>query len=392
MLAREIKSEFVRLMGQYSIVTIMGPRQSGKTTLVRALYPQKPYVNLEEPDTLARILADPRAFFDRHPDGAILDEIQRAPELLSYLQVIVDNSQTPGMFILTGRHQMDLHAAIAQSLAGRTALLDLLPMTIKELHPVADAMQVDDYLFQGFYPAIYNKSLDPRTHYRNYIRTYVERDVRQLINIKDLNSFQRLMQLLAGRAGSLLNIESLVNDVGSAHNTIKNWLSILEASYLVYRLQPYFENFGKRVIKSPKLYFTDVGLLSYLLGIETVEQLARDKMRGHCFENMVFLELLKTRLNAGQDPQLFYYRDSYGNEVDIIIKYRDLLIPVEVKSTSTFHPSLLKNLDFYQRLAGERSPIGFLVYAGEQEQRIKNMYLINYRNAATIFEIIATLS
>lgn len=392
MLARNIESEFVHLMTQYPVVTIMGPRQSGKTTLVRTVYPQKAYVNLEAPDTLARILADPRDFFDRHPEGSILDEIQQAPELLSYIQEMVDNRQQPGLFILTGSHQMDLHAAISQSLAGRTALLDLLPMTIKELQPVASTMQLDDYLFNGFYPAIYHKSIDPRTHYRNYIKTYVEHDVRQLINIKDLNSFQRLMQLLAGRAGSIVNVESLANDVGSAHNTIKNWLSILEASYLIYRLQPHFENFGKRIIKSPKLYFTDVGVLSYLLGIETVEQLARDKMRGHCFENMVLLDLLKTKLNAGEDPQLFYYRDNHGNEVDVIIKYRDWLIPVEIKSTATFHPSLLKNLDFYQRLVGERAPIGFLIYGGEQEQRIQNNHLLNYRNAASIFDILTTLS
>ncbi len=388
MFKRDIQVELKSLMTQYPVVTITGPRQSGKTTLVQETYPQMPYVNLEEPDTRNTILADPRTFFAQHPDGAILDEIQRAPELMSYIQSIVDKVKTSGMFILTGSHQLQLHQAITQSLAGRTALLDLLPLTIRELEQNNITMTTDEYLLNGFYPAIHYKKLNPTVANRNYIRTYIERDVRQLINLKDLSKFQRFFQLAAGRVGNILDVDSLSNDVGSAHNTIKNWLSILEASYLIYRLQPYFENFGKRIIKSAKLYFTDVGIVSYLLSIENIQQLSHDRLRGNLFENLVLLELLKEKSNAGKEPRLYYYRDNHKNEVDIIIKHHDYLIPVEIKSTATFNSALLKNLKFYRSLVGDRAPIGFLVYSGEKEQQIGDFHLINYRNTAKIYEII----
>lgn len=388
---REIQPELLRLTESYPVITVTGPRQSGKTTLVKNVYPHKAYVNLEEPDVREIIRNDPRAFFSDKKEGAILDEIQRAPELMSYIQSIVDEKQIAGMFVLTGSHQLQLHQAITQSLAGRAAILNLLPLTINEIRKNDISMQVNEYLFNGFYPAVYQKKIDPMTIYRNYISTYVERDVRQLVNVKDLNNFQRFMQLLASRVGSVLNINSLADDVGNAPNTIKNWLSILETSFLLYRLPPYFENFGKRIIKSSKIYFIDVGIVSYLLGIETEKQISRERLKGGLFENLVLLELMKARINKGKSPYLYYYRDQHSNEVDIIIKHRNFLIPVEVKSSSTFNSALLKNLHYYRKLVKTRAPLGFLVYSGDMEQNIDNIHVINYQNTSKIWQIIESI-
>lgn len=388
MYQRDVTELFKVLMEQFPIVTIMGPRQSGKTTLVRKTYPKKAYFNLEEPDTRALILEDPRKLFHQHPEGIILDEIQRAPELLSYMQSIVDENQTPGQYILTGSHQLQLHEAITQSLAGRTALIELYPLSLHELSEHITEKSLDELLIDGFFPAVYAKNIPATTLHRNYVKTYIERDVRQIIAVKDLDSFHRFVQLCAGRVGSVLNLESLSNDVGVSNNTIKNWMSALQASFIIYRLRPYYENFGKRIIKAPKLYFTDVGQVSYLLGLETAVQVARERLRGALFENLVLLELIKTYTNRGKEPHLYYYRDNHQNEVDIILKARNALIPIEVKSTSTYSSALLQNLKFYQALVGERMPFGFLVYAGEKEQQIGNFYLVNYKNVHQIYDMI----
>lgn len=386
MFKRHIEAEFRRMMQLFPVVVITGPRQSGKTTLSQYCYPDMPYINLEEPDTRDRVLSDPRSFFDQHPDGAILDEIQRAPDLMSYIQAFVDKDKKNGRFILTGSHQLQLHQAISQSLAGRAAMLELLPLTIDEMQQGGISLSTDTYLKNGFYPGLYDKGLDSTTLYRNYVRTYIERDVRQLVNVQDLNDFQRFMMLLAGRVGSILNVESLANDVGVAHNTIKNWLSILEASYLIYRLHPYFENFGKRVIKSPKLYFNDVGLVSYLLSIETEQQMQHDRLRGNIFENLVILELKKYLLNQGRDVRLFYHRDHNQNEIDVIIPHQNYLIPVEIKSSATYNKSFMKNIEYYKKISDNKVPFSFLVYAGNEEQKIKDCFLLNYKNSTQIFD------
>lgn len=383
---RTIEKELKGAAKQYPVVTITGPRQSGKTTLVRELFPKKAYVNLEAPDTRAFAETDPRGFLSQFPKGAIFDEIQQVPELLSYIQVDVDEIKQAGRFILTGNHQLALHEAVSQSLAGRTAILNLLPLTIPELISAGFNFTLDEYLLKGFFPRIYADKLDPTKAYRNYLQTYIERDVRQMHHIRDLKTFQNFLKLCAGRIGSVLNRESLGNDAGISGVTVNQWLSILEASFILFQLPPYFENFGKRVIKAPKLYFSDVGLAAYLLGIETPEQLSRDPLKGFLVENLVVLELMKARLNKGLEPQLYYYRDNHQNEVDVIFKQAQHLIPIEIKASQTFHPGFLKGLHFYQKLVGIRAPRGFLIYAGEHQQRIGELEVLNFKNAGNIIE------
>ncbi len=381
MFKREIETEIQELAKQYPVVTLLGPRQSGKTTLVQYAFPNKKYANLEFPDVRSLALTDPRGFLEQFPDGAILDEIQRVPELLSYIQPLVDQDKRKGLFILTGSHQLELQEAVSQSLAGRTALLTLLPMTLKEIELAGFVLPVDSWMLKGGYPRIYQDTLDPTKAYRNYFQTYVERDLRQQIKVKDLLQFERFVQILAGRIGQILNMEEIGGEVGLSSHTVKEWISILEASFIVFRLPPYFENFGKRVIKSPKLYFNDVGLAVYLLGIQNEIQLFRDPLRGHLFENAVILELKKHLLNQGLDPSLFYYRDVQKNEIDLIYKIGNILVPIEIKSSKTYQSEFTQKLHFFQELVETRSPEAFLIYTGEVEQRIGKIQLLNYRNA-----------
>ncbi|MDP1608760.1 MAG: ATP-binding protein [Chlamydiales bacterium] len=382
MFQRDIEKELLDLAKNYPIVTVLGPRQSGKTTLVKSAFPNKKYANLEFPDIRALALGDPRSFLEQYPDGAILDEIQRVPELLSYIQPIVDQLDQKGMFILTGSHQLELQEAISQSLAGRTALLTLLPMNLSELEQAGFHLSIDEWMLKGGYPRIYKDQLDPTKAYRNYVQTYVERDLRQLIQVKDLLQFERFVQILAGRVGQILNMEEIGGEIGLSSHTVKHWISILEASFIVFRLPPYFENFGKRVIKSPKLYFNDVGLASYLLGIEQETQMHRDPLRGHLFENAVLLELKKYRLNLGLDPSLFYYRDVQKNEVDVIYKKGHDLIPIEIKSSKTFVQDFIKPIQRFQSIAEGRSAKSFLIYGGDLEQSIQTTQILNFRHAA----------
>lgn len=384
MYKRQIETELQELAKNYPVVTIIGPRQSGKTTLVQKVFNKKDYINLEDRDIRALAEADPRGFLNRYPNGAILDEIQRLPHLLSYIQTIVDHIARKGMFILTGSHQLELHQAIAQSLAGRTALLTLLPMSLSELIHAQIDLSLDGHLIKGGYPRIHKDSLDPTKAYRNYFQTYVERDLRQLVNVKDLSQFERFVRICAGRIGQIVNLEQIGGEVGISSHTVKEWISILEASFIIFRLQPYFDNFGKRIIKSPKLFFIDVGLATYLLGIENETQLSRDPLHGHLVENLVVAELLKWRYNHGLDPALYYYRDVQKNEIDVIFKKGHELIPIEIKSSQTFNSEFLTKLEFFQKLAKPRAPQGYLIYAGEQEQNIHSIRLLNYKHAAQV--------
>jgi uncharacterized protein len=386
MYERELEPELKELAKGYPIVTVIGPRQSGKTTIVQHAFPEKKYANLEFPDIRAMALKDPRGFLEQFPSGAILDEIQRAPELLSYIQPIVDEQDQKGMFILTGSHQLELQQAISQSLAGRTALLTLLPLNLSELKAAGFDLTIDEWILNGGYPRIYKDQLDPTKVYRSYFQTYVERDLRQLIQVKDLMQFERFVQILSGRIGQIINMEEIGGEVGISSHTVKEWISILEASFIVFRLPPYFENFGKRVIKSPKLYFNDVGLAAYLLGIQNTVQLSRDPLRGNLFENAIILELKKYRLNRGLDPSLFYYRDIQKNEVDIIFKKGNDLVPIEIKSSKTYHSEFTDKLHYFQSIAKKRAPHAFLIYAGEAEQRIGTINILNFKHATQSIE------
>ena len=379
-ISRDMTKELLDLAASYPVVTVLGPRQSGKTTLVRHLFQSKPYVSLENPDLRYFAEDDPRGFLQQYPEGAIFDEIQRASWLLSYIQEIVDESKNKGMYILTGSHQHELHQSISQSLAGRTGIIKLLPFCLSELPKEYQNQDIEYYLFNGMYPRIYNDKLKPNSFYSSYLQTYVERDVRQMINIKDLSMFQRFIKLCASRIGQLFNAHSISNELGVSSHTIGQWLSILEASFVVFRLQPYFENLGKRIIKSPKLYFTDVGLATYCLDITRQEQLTRDPLRGNLVENFIISELIKQRLNQGITTPVYFYRDSNQNEVDLLIKSGNELCPIEIKSSKTFNPIFLKGLKNFQAMVPERCNRAYLIYTGDHEQDINFICFLNFKH------------
>jgi predicted AAA+ superfamily ATPase len=367
---RTIEAIFRNWVGKYPVVTITGPRQSGKTTLCRKVFPEKPYANLESPDVRQFALDDPRGFLSHYPDGAIFDEIQRTPDLASYLQPLVDDSRRDGLFILTGSQQFEVSDTINQSLAGRTALLRLLPFSIEEIQSTFTLPPADNLMVHGFYPRIWDRQLNPTQALGDYYQTYIERDLRQLVAIRDLNLFQRFIRLCAGRIGQLLNTSSLANDTGISHTTAGNWLSMLEASYIVFRLQPYHRNISKRLVKSPKLYFFDVGLAAFLLGLENTKQLSRDPLRGNLFENMVIAEALKWRFNRGLQSNLYFYRDSKGNEVDLLLANGPDLFPIEIKAGMTLTRDYFKGLKHIARVFPENLPAGAgLVYAGYDVQK-----------------------
>ena len=370
MIKRTIENVLRSLAKQYPVVTVTGPRQSGKTTLIKYVFPDKKYVNLETPDIRQFAINDPKGFLAQYND-VILDEIQRVPDLLSYIQSIVDENKAPGQFIITGSQQFEVLNNISQSLAGRTALLKLLPLSIPEIKDIVDVSLIDKLIYTGFYPRLYDMNLEPHQALGDYIVTYVERDIRQLISIKDLNLFEKFLKLCAGRIGQLLNFQSLANDVGVSHTTVKSWLSILEVSYVIFLLPPWYNNFSKRLIKSPKLYFYDVGLASYLLGIENENQVFRDPLRGNLFENLVVTEVLKYRFNKGRKSNLYFYRDSKGLEIDLIYETGRSILPIEIKSGATvsedFFKNLKKFLQYYKDSKDLTVPYGSAVFYGGNE-------------------------
>jgi hypothetical protein len=368
MIERTITQHLYRLFDQYPVITITGPRQSGKTTLCRATFPDLAYVNLESPDNREFATEDPRGFLSRYGGSTILDEIQRTPDLVSYLQVHVDEHRRNGLFVLTGSQQFRVSEAISQSLAGRTALLRLLPFSIAEAQLLKSDLNVDTMIYTGFYPRIYDQELNPTQALGDYFETYVERDVRQISEIRNLSSFQQFVRLCAGRVGQLLNLQSLGNDAGVSHTTARQWLSVLEASYVVFVLPPYHVNIGKRLIKSPKLYFYDVGLAAYLLGIENSRQIATHPLKGGLFENLVILEALKSRYNRAKRSNLFFYRDSNGNEVDLIYTLANRLVAVEIKAGETVSRQFFTSLSKLRKLLPEQIAGEVLVYGGDSQQ------------------------
>ena len=365
---RKLAGHAVSTFQKYPVITITGPRQSGKTTLAMATFPQKPYVNLENPLVRQFAEEDPVAFLNQYPDGAVIDEIQRVPGLLSWIQVTVDEKRKNSLYVLTGSQQFELMRGISQSLAGRTALLKLLPLSLEEL-AVLRLPAVDEMIYTGFYPRIYDQGIEPSQAYADYFETYVERDLRQLVNIRNLSLFQRFVRLCAGRCGQLLNLSSLADDVGISQKTAREWITVLEASYIVFLLQPYHANIGKRLVKTPKLYFYDTGLAAWLCGIENESQVATHPLRGNLFENTVVMEALKFRYNRGKRSNLYFYRDSNGNEIDLVYSMGHFLLPIEIKSGQTITSNYFRGLKKFRDLFQEQiSGPSLLVYAGETEQ------------------------
>ena len=378
MIKRLLTHKIKELSVLYPVIAITGPRQSGKTTLARDIFRNHLYLNLENLDLLSAARADPRNFL-RLGSGQkiIIDEIQKLPDLFSYIQVEVDEQKIPGQFIITGSQQFELSEKISQSLAGRVASFTLLPLAISE---IAKIPSYEKLAINGFYPRIYAKPIPPQDYYRDYLSTYVERDIRQIKNIGDLSSFQRFLHLVAGRVGQIANLTSLASDTGVSHRTIESWLSVLEASYIIFRLQPYFQNFGKRVIKSPKLYFYDTGLLCYLLGIDTPIELNVHFATGHIFENMVIADRLKTTFNQRSSDKLYFFRDNNGWELDLIVDHGGIQTGVEIKSGKTFSSEMLSGLVAWQKLNSQADKTGFLVYNGDLGQRIGNNKIVNWKS------------
>lgn len=367
MIPRQAAATLQSLALGYPILAITGPRQAGKTTLAQSTFPAKAYVSLEDPDTRAFAEEDPRGFLSRLTDGAILDEAQRCPALFSYLQTRVDADRCMGQFVLTGSQQFGLLSNITQTLAGRVGLVQLLPLSIQELQDGHLALNsLDELLWRGLYPPLHDRSLAPERWFANYVMTYVERDVRQIIEVQNLSLFQRFLKMCAARCGQLLNMSSLANDCGVSHKTVGAWLSVLQAGYVVFLLQPHHQNFGKRLVKTPKLYFHDTGLAAFLLGIRDPEHLSIHSARGALFENLVICELLKRRYNQGLTANLFFWRNNTGEEVDVVLEQGEMLMPIEIKSSQTFNPGFLTALNKWTHYAGASALPAHLVYGGDE--------------------------
>lgn len=376
---RELSSVLEEAYRYFSVITVTGPRQSGKTTLIRNLFPHLPYYSLESLDIRSFAENDPIAFLNQNEEGMILDEVHNAPDLLSYIQGIVDEHPDK-RYILSGSSQFAMLKRVTQSLAGRTAVFELMPLSYSETKDLTADVPLDKLLFNGFYPAIYSGRNVPEFLYPAYMKTYLDRDVRDLLQIKDMMLFHIFIKLCAGRIGSLFKASELANEIGVSPNTITSWLSVLQASYIVTLLPPYFENTSKRLTKMPKLYFLDTGLACYLLGIESPEQLSRDKMRGALFENFVVTEALKQRYNQGKESNLYFYRDSNQNEIDLLLKRNTRLYGIEIKSSMTYHKDFekaLKRIDEWVKAPVDGKAV---VYAGNFENTAGEIKLLNYTN------------
>ena len=363
---------------QFPVTFLTGPRQSGKTTLIKSLRLGLPYVSLEDPDMRVFASKDPRGFLNNYKDGMVIDEAQNVPELFSYIQGLVDGSKKK--YVLSGSQNFLLMDKINQSLAGRVGILKLLPFQIKEIKLQIKDKSFYELLFTGFYPRIYANSISPSDYYPNYINTYIERDVRQLKNIENLRTFTNFLKLCAGRIGQPLNMASLASDAGISPNTAKSWLSLLEASYIVFFLPPHYKNFSKRIIKSPKLYFYDTGVACSLLGIESPRQLATHFAIGSLFENMIILDLVKRKLNAGKQINFYFWKNNTGKEIDLIVDKADAAIPFEIKSGATMNSSYFSNLFYWQKLTNTSPKNLHVIYGGDKSNKTNMGNLISWRD------------
>lgn len=380
MINREARIKLLYLSNTFKAIAVIGPRQAGKTTLVKTTFPNKPYFSLENPDIRNFANDDPRGFLGTMPNGAILDEVQRVPLLFSYLQEILDNSSKKGLFILTGSNNFLLQENISQTLAGRVAYLNLLPFTANELKSEKILPESDEeILFKGFYPPIYDQKINPTDWMPNYIKTYIERDVRQIKNVTDLIVFERFMRVLAGRTGQELNLTAISNEVDVNLKTIQSWIGILENSFIIYLLKPYYQNYNKTIVKRPKVYFYDTGLVCSFLRITNASQLESHPLKGAIFETMVVIELVKKFTNNGTTPPLFYWRDKTGHEIDVVVDYEGKITPIEIKSGKTINTDFFKQLKYWNNLSQNDNSL--LIYSGNQEQqRSDGTIVINWRN------------
>lgn len=378
-------------MNEYFSVSIFGPRQCGKTTLAKNLFPSFSYANLEDMNVRSLAKNDPEEFFTRFPEPVIIDEIQRVPELLSTVQVRIDKNQKKGQYLITGSQQISLKSSITQSLAGRTAIVQMLPLSISELYSANIKLDRDSQLISGFMPFLYAESgHSPFEYYKNYVNTYLERDIVQIAAVHDLIRFEKFMRLLAGRVGQLVNNSALATEVGVSSTTIGSWLSVLEASHVIYTLKPWFKNRNSQVVKTPKIYFCDTGLISYLLGIETPEQMIRDPLLGNIFENFVVIEALKTRLNLGLEPNLYFFRNSNGLEIDLILQEQNKLKLFEIKSGKSLNDEFCRNMKNFSAKYNEDivsdSTKGTVIYSGETYESYKDFGFYNFSKIPQLFE------
>jgi len=387
MIKRILQDKLYALASKFPVVAVLGPRQSGKTTLVRSTFPEKDYQNLEDPETRLFAHSDPRAFLEHHPGGLIIDEAQREPDLFSYLQLMVDEHPIPGQFILTGSQHFLLHEKLSQTLAGRVAILTLLPFSLEELINVVP-IEKDylHYLFMGFYPPIYDKGITPQEWLPNYIQTYVERDVRMLKNITDLNAFTRFLKLCAGRTGQLINYSALATEAGISSNTARSWLSVLEASFIIFFLQPHYKNFNKRLVKMPKLYFYDTGLVVHLLGVQEEQQLEYHYMKGALFENFIISEIAKYEFHRGKRPEIFFWRDKSGREIDCIVDRAGNLFALEIKVSKSINQEFFKNIRYWSNLPGNKPAGMYVIYAGSQIQAWSDIRIVPWWETHTIMK------
>lgn len=385
MIEREIISKIKLMAEKMPVISITGPRQSGKTTVAKMCFPEYDYVNLENPDTLEDARSDPRLFLSRHKKGLIIDEVQLFPSLFSYIQTISDERNKPGEFILTGSQNFLLSEKISQSLAGRVFVTHLLPFSMAELkHVNYNFVNYERYIFEGFYPRLYDKQIFPPLFYPSYIQTYTERDIRQIINVSNLFLFQKFMRLAAGRVGQILNYTNISIELGVDLKTVKSWFSILETSFIVFFLQPHYQNFSKRLIKSPKLYFYDTGLACSLLGIRKEEDLNSHWAKGALFENLIVADLMKNYYNRVEIPPIYYWRDNTGNEVDCLIDEGTIIKSVEIKSSTTISSDFMKGLNYYKKLNDSSKP--YLVYGGAVDVKRKEAEVLSWHNSKILLE------
>lgn len=381
MVKRTLSNKVLEHSKKYPVVAVTGPRQSGKTTLVKACFPEFDYVSLEDFDIRYFAEQDPRGFLAKYSNGAILDEIQRVPHLLSYIQTIVDKEQKNGLFILTGSNQFTLMKEISQTLAGRISLLKLFPFTLDEINNTEFyPRDYHSYIFNGSYPRIYDQHLNPREWYADYIETYIEKDLKEISNIVNLSLFRKFLSLLASSCGQLVNLSSFSNSIGVSQNTIKSWIALLEQSYIIFTLQPYFKNFHKRIVKTPKVYFYDTGLACMLLRFTSPQSLHNHFMTGHLFENMIISELYKSLFHLNIKETLYFWRDHTGHEIDCLMESNTQLYPVEIKSAATINSDFFKELSFFNTLSGAPPTNSTLIYGGNEKRAQFSINVLGWQN------------